>query len=430
MNITFPDDFIWGTCSNGYMTEGGITADNWSPFIKTDQELPFDERRFAEPVGQACDYWNRYDEDHALAEKLGVQIHRMSVEWSRVEPEEGQFDKSTIKHYGEMLDNLHEHHVQTMLTLNHFIIPNWVELQGGYLNHTFFIEKYRRYVRKIVEALGDKVDYWLPINEPNVVPSGYYIGFFPPFKSGLRYFIQAYRLMLDMHASSYHIIKEYHPKSPVGVAFNWAYMRPFREKNIWDRLGAWFNNRGSNEVFFDAVKQGRLTFPIGLGGKFQPMKNSLDFIGLNYYCCHFCKGFTVHDTRPGHPVTDRGRAIWPEGMYRALKHLDENFNLPIIITENGVATTDEDFRIKHMAAHLAQVHRAMQENVPVKGYMHWSLTDNWEWTWGFKMRFGLIHIDYDSQKRTIKKSGKWYADVINRSTVAYEGDLGFVQGES
>jgi beta-glucosidase/6-phospho-beta-glucosidase/beta-galactosidase len=231
--------------------------------------------------------------------------------------------------------------------------------------------------------------------------------------------------MIDMHASSYHIIKEYHPDTPVGVAFNWAYMRPYREGNLWDQFGVWFNNRGANEVFFDALEQGRYTFPIGLGDKFEPMKGALDFIGLNYYCCHFCKGFEARDSRPGHPTTDRGRAIWPEGMYLALKKLGDRFDLPIIITENGVATTDEDFRIKHMTAHLAEMHKAMAEGVPVKGYMHWSITDNWEWTWGFKMRFGLIHIDYETQERTVKKSGHWYADLIRSKQLEVPEDLSF-----
>lgn len=415
-SIRFPEGFLWGTASCGYMTEGGITTDNWYSWMMEDQKLPPEKRAFAEPVGQACDYWNRFDEDHKLAHDLGVQVHRMSVEWSRVEPEQGKYDMAAVEHYGKILDSLHAHGVKTMLTLNHFIIPAWVEALGGYLNREVFIRNYREYVRLIVETLGDKVDYWLPINEPFVVPAVcYLVGMWPPYKKGMINYANAYRTMMEMHGNSYQVIKRRHPAAPVGVAFAWNYMRPYRDRNLLDHFGAWFNNRGANEVFFDAYESGRLTFPIGFGQRIDCMKDALDFIGVNYYTPYFCKGRQAFPSRPGEHVTDRETTYWPEGMYRVLKRLADRFDTPMIVTETGVATNDEPFRIQFITEHLKAVHRATVEGANVKGFMYWSLTDNWEWNYGFKMRFGLIHIDYETQKRTIKESGTWYAQVIKNN---------------
>lgn len=416
--MKFPEGFLWGTASAGYPTEGHLETTDWHRYIEADLERPPGRRRFAEPVGLACDHWNRYEEDHRLAGLLGIQVHRMSVEWARIVPERGRIDEKALERYGRMLDSLRRHRVKVMLTLHHFTIPAWLEDLGGFLNRDPFMQHYRDYVRCVVESFAPRVDYWLPVNDPNVVPvAGFLFGRIPPFRKDPLGFIRAYHTLIDMHASAYRIIKEHGSSAPVGAGLVWAQMRPDRERNPLDRFGAWLGDRGVNQVFYDAIETGRLTFPIGAGRRIPHAKGALDFIGHNYHRTRFCRALAVQDRPPDAVASGGGGPAWPEGMYLSLKRVASRLDLPIIVTGNGVGTEDEAFRIRFIRNHLVQVHRAIREGVPVRGYLHWSLTDKWEWTRGFEPRFGLIQVDYPSRERTIKQSGWWYAQLIRENAL-------------
>jgi beta-glucosidase len=414
--ILFPQSFMWGTASSAYQTEGGNFNNDWSLMEKLDLNKPVTERKFKESCGIACDHWNRYEEDYAIAKELGIMIHRPSIEWSRVIPTEGQVDETAIAHYRKILESLKKNRIKVMLCLHHFTIPIWVMNYGGFENRPVFMKHFRDYLDVIVSSVGDLVDYWLPINEPNVVPlGGYFAGEFPPYKKNPIAFIKVYRTFFDMHASSYRIIKKYFPGAPVGVAFAFMHFRPFNPDNKIDRIGARFADVTANLRFFEGVKTGKIGLPLGLWDEIKGLKGAMDFIGLNYYSSSYQKGLANISSKPGDLVTDMGWVIYPEGIYDCIDYLGKEVQLPIIVTENGIGTTDEIQRIFYMDAHIRQIHKAIENGFPVKGYMCWSLTDNYEWDRGYSMRFGLVNVDYATQKRTVKEGGNWYAQVIARN---------------
>ena len=416
IDYKFPEGFIWGSASSAYQTEGSNFNNDWYDAEVKEKNKPLDKRRIKEPCGRACDHWNRYEEDYDLAAEMGIHIHRLSIEWSRVFPEPDRVDTASLDHYREMMKALKKRGIKVMLCLHHFTIPRWMEAMGGFENRRLFMKYFANYVDVSVGSVGDLVDYWLPINEPNVVPfAGFLVSYFPPFKGNPAAFIRVYRTFFDMHAQSYHIIKKHFPEAPVGVAFAFMHYQPYKPGSVLDRWFSSFANRISNTLFFDGVNTGRIGFPLGMGGVFPALKSSMDFVGLNYYSTNYMKKFIPVPSKEGDEVTDMGWIIYPDGIYEILKYLDKNIDLPIIVTENGIAATDESIRIKYVKAHLIQVHRAIQEGVQIKGYMYWSLTDNFEWCLGYDMRFGLVNIDFQSMKREIKEGGRWFSDVIARN---------------
>jgi beta-glucosidase len=417
-DATFPDGFMWGTASAGYMTEGNSKNSDWYDAEMEDLKNPPDKRVFAEPCGLAVDFWNRYEEDYELAKEIGVQVHRMSIEWARVFPEQDRPDEAAIERYGMMLDALRSRGIQTMLTLHHFVIPSWVAAFGGFLNRNTFMQHYRRYVELIVKRLGDKVDWWLPINEPSIVPlAGHLLAINPPFRQSFTDFGKSFITMMDMHASSYRIIKDHFPDAPVGVAYVYSAYKPDRENSRADKFGAWFSDWSLNKLFFKGIETGRAYPSIALWKKIEHLKGSLDFIGFNFYSKWYVRGLGQGEPRPDDKLSDRGYILYPEGMYEGLTYYGRKFDIPIIVTENGTDTTDESARIDYIDSHLRQILRAINDGIDIRGYMYWSLTDNWEWTYGFKSRFGLIHVDYETQERAIKEGGRWYADVIRNNAL-------------
>lgn len=414
----FPEGFLWGAAVSAYQTEGHNTNTDWHDAEWAEQEKPHDKRRLAECCAAACDHWNRYETDYDLAFEMGIQIHRLSIEWSRIFPTENEVDQSAITRYRDMMTALRRRGMKVMLCLHHFTIPSWVQQQGGFENRRVFMRHFERYLQTIVPAVGDLVDYWLPINEPNVVPLAGFLGkLFPPFKADFWAFVKVYRTFFAMHARSYRVIKTHFPEAPVGVAFAFMHFQPYNPGHILHRWGAAFANRAANLCFFEAVKTGRIGFPLGLGAAMPDLRGAMDFVGLNYYTTLYMKGFRPVEKKTGDLVTDMGWILYPQGLYDILRYLGRTVDLPIIVTENGVATTDENFRIQYLEAHLREVHRAIEAGVPVKGYMVWSLIDNFEWHYGYRMRFGLVHVDYATQHRTIKQGGRWYAEVIKGNGV-------------
>jgi len=411
--IQFPGDFLWGSAASAYQTEGGNYNNDWYRMEQADRALPQSERRFSDPCGNAADHWNHYEADYDSAREMGIQVHRLSTEWSRIVPEEGCIDENALAHYRKMLEALKDRGISVMLCLHHFTIPLWVEAKGGFLKRKVFMKHFSFYVEAVIQALGDLVDYWLPINEPNVVPlGGYLAGLFPPYNESWYKFIKVYRTFFSMQGRSYRLIKKYHKDAPVGVAFAYMHFQPWRKSSFFDRFTARLADRVANGCFFDAVRTGRVGFPLGAGLPFPELKGAMDFVGINYYSTNYMKGMEALPAREGDQVTDMGWILYPRGLYDVLKMVGTATDLPVIVTENGVAATDEAFRIRYLQEHLIQVHRAMEEGINIKGYMVWSLTDNYEWDKGYAMRFGLVHVDFESQERCIKAGGRWYGELI------------------
>ena len=414
----FPEGFLWGTGASSFQTEGNITNNNWYFSTRDDLQHPAPQRRFTEPAGLATDFWNRYETDFDLASEIGVQMHRLSVEWSRVFPAPGRVDHGALSHYREILESLRKRGIKVVLTAQHFSIPDWVDRNGAFLNQEYIVRHFREYVRVVSSELGDLVDYWIPVNEPTeIVLGGYYVAAHPPFERSAAKAIRAFRTLISMHATAYHAIKEHWPEKPVGSANSWFHHTPYDPASAFDRRVAAYNMRAVNHSFFKAVTTGRLPFPAGLNTAVPEVKDTLDFVGLNYYSRIYARGLKTVWNKPGDRICDLGWHVYPQGLYEALAWLRDNVGLPVIITENGVATTDESFRIEYVSLHLRQLLKAIENGVPVKGYTHWSLTDNWEMTHGFESRFGLVHVDYETQEREIKDSGRWYAGVIQRNAL-------------
>lgn len=412
----FPPGFWWGTAASAYQVEGGNRHSDWFWWEKREMSREPGQRRIREPCGRACDHWNRYAEDYDLAGAIGVQVHRLSIEWSRIYPREGEVDREALEHYRDMLGALHRRGIKVMLCLNHFTLPLWIASRGGYANGNDLLPAFADYVETVAERLGDLVELWLPLNEPNVVPTAGYLGReMPPFRFSPLSFARAFRTLMAMQGRAYRIIKNHFPRAPVGVAYSYFHLQPLRPQNIADELGRKLAHLTINRRFFQGIASGRIGLPLGMGERMADLEGALDFVGINYYSTAYMKGLFPVQSKRGDRVTDMGWICYPRGLYEVIRDIAGQTSLPLIITENGVATTDEEFRIRYIREHLEEVHRATAEGIDIRGYMYWSLTDNYEWQHGYGKRFGLIQIDYATLKRKLKESGRWYARVIREN---------------
>ena len=419
--MTFPDDFLWATAAAAYQTEGGNVWSDWHHFERDDLRRTRPERRFADPAGAATEFWTRYETDLDAVVALGARGHRLSVEWGRVEPRPGRYDRDALARYREVLEAMKARGLTVCLTAQHFTVPAWAVGRGHFQDADAVVEPFRRYVGLLADELGDLVDLWVSVNEPTmVVLAGHYLGLHPPFEASPVRAARAYRTLVRMHAAGYHALKARDPRTQVGCAHAWTQVEPYDARSALDRRAAAFNQRAVNHSFFEVTDTGRL--PLHLGGPIPEAAGTLDWVGLNYYTRVLARGAgTVHN-RPSDRITDMGWSWYPEGIHKALHWIHREVGKPVYVTENGIATTDEAERIDFLRAHLTQIGRAIEEGVDVRGYFHWSLTDNWEWTHGRRPRFGLVAVDYETQARTVKAGGRWYAEVARQNALPPEAE--------
>ena len=368
--LKFPENFYWGTSTSAYQVEGGIKND-WSKIGGQ-----YD-------AGQACDHYNRFEQDFDLAKAMNNNAHRFSIEWARIEPKPGEFDQKEIEHYRKVISALRERGLEPFVALNHYTLPTWFAKSGGWLckeNIKYFI----RYAEFLVKSLP-QVKFWITFNEPYLYSSfSFFEKRWPPFEKNFFKFLKVLNNLLDAHNKTYQIIHKDFPGKMVGmsefVMFFSGFLSPI--KNI--------------RYFYFLNK----------------IKNYQDFIGLNYYLHHSL--FEVLKLSHGEK-TDMGWEICPEGIYHVLKDL-KKYNRPIYITENGLADAKDEKRTKFIIEHLKWVHKAIEEGIDVRGYFHWSLLDNFEWDKGFEPRFGLIEIDYNNNlKRIPRPSSKIYAEICKNN---------------
>lgn len=370
--LKFPKGFYWGTGTSAYQVEGGIRND-WS-----DAGEKYD-------AGVACDHYSRFEEDFDLAKKMNTNAHRFSIEWSRIEPEEGKFDQREIEHYRKVVKALKKRNLEPFITLYHWPLPVWFTKKGGWLNKKS-PQYFERFVEKVVGEYSGLVKFWVTLNEPNVYASHCFLaGHWPPFRGSFLKANKVIKNMIKAHKKSYEIIHKLSPHSNVGIAKHNNYF-----KGASKIIGRVWNHR-----FLRAIKDYQ------------------DFIGLNFYHSYsfFGKELTVSRAR-----TDIGWGIYPKGIYYTLKDL-KRYNKPIYIIENGLADAKDEKRAKFIIDHLKWIHKAMEEGVDVRGYFHWSLMDNYEWAYGFRPRFGLIEIDYKTLKRKPRSSSKVYAEICKNNAV-------------
>ncbi len=425
--LAFPPGFLWGTATSAHQVEGNNTRNDWWAFEQQPGAIWHDDRS-----GLACDWWRSAERDFDRMAEMGHNTHRLSVEWSRIEPEEGVFDPQAVARYREMLVGLRERGIEPMVTLFHFSSPWWLARQGGWRNPAV-VGHFRRFVRHTVEQLGDLVTLWCTINEPNVYAAlGYLLGEHAPGERSLSLPFRVLGHLLRAHAASYRVIHALQAGARVGLVKNIQIFEPLDPADGASLRVARLLDRVFNEVTLRAVDDGRLRFPVGTGLTVHgPLVDSLDFFGLNYYSRNRVSLRSSQGGRlgllqptPGAEVSDFGRngtygEVYPAGMYHVLRRV-AGLGKPIYVTENGLPDADDDQRPRFLLTYLAQVQRAIAEGVDVRGYYHWSFIDNFEWAEGWALRFGLVALDEVTGARTPRPSAHLYSQIIRANAITRE----------
>lgn len=430
----FPPDFKWGAATAAHQVEGNNTNNDWWAWEQTPGHISHDQKS-----GLAADWWgDGFERDLDLAAQMGHTAHRLSVEWARIEPQEGVFDSAALDRYRYMLSAMRRRGIEPMVTLHHFSNPLWVAERDSW-ETTAIVPWFERYVSKAVDSLKDLCDLWVTINEPNVYAVAGYVpeqgetvdhdapsAIFPPGKNSLNLAFAVVANMLRGHAAAYHAIHKLQSEARVGVAQNMRVFDPARPDNALDRFCAFNRDRLFNYTLLNALLTGRYDRPFGVPQWIRGLKGTLDFIGLNYYTRELVKfdrsqpttmlfGRTILD--PNTPMSDGNYGeLYPLGLFRMLKRL-ERTGKSIFITENGLPDSDDDQRPAFLLTHLREVWRAINQNIPIMGYYHWSLVDNFEWAEGWNLRFGLIKLDVETQERGLRRSGELYGEICRRGII-------------
>lgn len=391
-SITFPKDFIWGAGYAGHQVEGNnCNSQRW-----------YDEIRegFAEHSGMACNSYELYKTDIELASSIHLGAFRTSVEWSRIEPVEGEFSEEAAQHYVNLFAGLQEKGIKVFATMHHTTHPQWLEEKGGVCTPEN-LPYFERYLEYIVPKIAPYVDFWNVINEFNLRPN-----------------VSEKLTLLRFHARGYHIIKQY-SSAPVSSAHALIYYRPYRPHDKWDNAMSEFRDLCDNEFFFHAIRTGEVVYPEHDGYFDKELKASADYWSVNTYVRQ--------------PIDARKANMWGKRYdFNYLRLIDQDFYLdtldpecvianlsrltdrPVIITENGCSCDDDRFRIVWISLYLSALKEAMDMGVDVRGYLHWSLLDNYEWA-SFVPRFGLFNCDFKTFERTPKPSAHFYRDIIDNN---------------
>ena len=401
--LKFPEGFLWGASSASHQVEGN-TVNDWTEWEKSHERVEDLHRQGLVHThglenfitNDGADHYNMFREDFRLAKGLGHNATRISIEWSRIELREGVFDEKEIAHYKEVISTLRELGLEPFVTLWHWPIPLWLRDKGGWESKEV-VFYFKRYAEKVVSAFGKDVTFWLTLNEPEVYsPMSYLSGIWPPQKKNPLSFLKVLVHLIKAHNETYPIIKKINPESKVSIAFN---LESFEAVNFVDRffvkIYSWFRN----EVLIWKTKK------------------NLDFIGLNYYF-HSRVHFGMKRNK-AEKFSDLNWHLRPEKIYDMLMVL-KKYNKPVYITENGLADSTDKHRWWFIHESVRAIHKSIEEGVDVKGYLHWSLTDNFEWHHGFWPRFGLIKIDYKTLKREIRPSARYYEKICKTNTIEVE----------
>ena len=421
----FPRGFLWGCATAAHQVEGHNTNDWWR-WEQTPGRI-FENQR----AGAACDWWGgRYLEDFDRAGEMRNNAMRISIEWSRIEPEPGKWDEWTLDRYREMLKALHDRGMTPMITLHHFTNPLWIADQGAWLWDDT-PTKFGLFARKVVTALGDLCTLWCTINEPMVYAfQGYLFGVWPPGISNTNAANRAVANLLRGHAIAYHAIKEIQPAAQVGYAHHQigiSAQRPVFIHGLAARVG-WDTFNGT---FNYALRDGVFRPPFGRAIPIPHLKGALDWIGLQYYK-QYMFGFDL--SKPTSLFVAQkmpadlplGPKDWggfkPEGTFDHLRWLYKTLKKPIYVTEVGVPDPEDKIRPGYMIETVRAVWRAANFNFNVRGFFWWSLQDNFEWAEGRDPRFnfGLYKLDFETQERTPRTSAGLYREICGQNGLSAE----------
>jgi beta-glucosidase len=407
----FPKKFMWGVATSAHQVEGD-THNQWSVWELENAKSLAKRAEYAQshvPIwpeikksastpdnyisGKATDHFNLYERDFDLVKKMNMNSFRFSVEWSRVEPKEGTWDAAALTHYKKYILALKARKIEPVVTLFHFSLPVWFTEKGGFekrRNIKYFV----RFAEKVLGEIGAGVRYIVTINEPEVYATQSYLaGNWPPNKTSRK---QTLKVYINLARAHNRVAKMAHKSSrryKVGLAKNVAYHYP-GDDALLSRATAWVKRWMADDFFLRLVKR------------------NLDWIGVNYYFSNRYYGYRMHN--PNDDVSDLGWDMQPENIQHVLERLFVKYGKPIIITENGVADQNDEFRQWWITHTLMGMHRALQNGVPLEGYLHWSLFDNFEWAYGKWPRFGLFAVDYETGRRTPRKSAVWFTKLLTK----------------
>ncbi|HEY6102612.1 MAG TPA: glycoside hydrolase family 1 protein [bacterium] len=422
--LRFPDGFRWGTATSAHQVEGDNVANDWWAWEAQPGRILNGDRS-----GPACGWWTHAEEDFDRAAALGQNAHRLSIEWSRIEPSPGRWDEPALERYRSMLAALRLRGIEPMATLLHFTVPLWFAERGGWTREDAPL-LFGRFVERVVPALSDHCDLWCTLNEPMAwIFSALVAGRWPPGKRSLPAAMRAASGLARAHGAAYRAIHRAQPQARVGFANYFRLFDPANPRSPLDRLIAERQDRFTNRSFLDAVTTGRVR-ALPWVANISEAAETADFIGVNYYTRDLVR-FDLSVPRqlfgrnfpgPGSPVSDGAYGvIYPEGMHRVLR-LAGQYGRPIYITENGIPDQDDDQRAAFITAHLREVWRAIKEGIDVRGYYHWSLVDNFEWSYGWSLKFGLIEVDPQTRARRVRPSAHVYAEICRTNALGPEMD--------
>jgi len=433
----FPHNFLWGAATSAYQVEGAWNEDGrgesiWDRFSHTPGNVSDND------TGDiACNHYHHYEDDIALMHKLGLKAYRFSISWPRVLPfGKGRINSQGLDFYDRLVDRLCNANIEPFLTLYHWDLPQALQDEGGWDNRDVAYA-FADYAALMTHRLGDRVKYWATFNEPNVITQlGFVTGEHAPgFKDQRMAYQVAHHLMVA-HGLGVQAIRGVNPNVDAGIVLNHSMIDPVsdRAEDVAAANRHWDENEA---LFLDLLFKGHYppvlyetienNMPKVQSGDMALISQKLDFVGINYYSRGVVGVNGRLDKVEGSEYTDMNWEIYAPALNRLLVKINAEYDLPpIYIAENGAAFKDkvstdgkvhDPRRIDFLKNHFIQVRLAMLQGVNVRGYMVWSFMDNFEWGYGYSKRFGLIHVDYDTQKRIIKDSGEWYAEVIEENEV-------------
>lgn len=394
--LNFPKGFLWGASTSAHQTEGDNRHSDWWAFEQA--------ARVGECSGAACDSWNRWPADLDMAAELGLNTYRISIEWARIEPEPGRYDADALAHYVDVVHGIRARGMQCMVVLWHFTNPVWLGSGPGTWHDDDAPQAFERYARYVCGPLAPCVDWWATLNETNTYSShGWLKGDWPPGRrhdwlGGFR----VYEYLARAHRRAYAAIKEVAgPDTRVGLTHVMPWAHPAHKRGMCSGpMQAYWRWLAAHH-FLDKVA------------------DRIDWLGVQYYYDSPCRALRLVDHDGSTPPrTDMGWRIAPEGLYHVVRDAHVRYGVPIIVTENGLADAGDAQRERFLLDHLAWLHKAIADGADVRGYLHWSMLDNYEWAEGFGPRFGLAHVDYSTFERTLRPSSGALGAIARANAVA------------
>ncbi len=425
--LAFPLDFEFGVATSAYQLEGPyyyddqIAPDTWVAWENEDGHI-----KDGQKVGHACDHWNRWEDDIQLIQDGGFDAYRFSISWSKLEREEGVFDDKVMEHYLALVKALCARGIKPIIMLWHHTSPQWLEQKGGFEkveNIAYFV----RFALYVFEHLHNDVKTWMTINEPSgYALEGFFRGHYPPGRHDLTLAGVVLRNFLDAHIAVYQAFKKRAPEDAalqIGFAHVIQPLDPYHAWHPLEKIVAHLFDTLLNQVTINYFKTGKFVWGFPgytlVDGINKHAQQSLDFIGINYYShtslklfYRFKQPFAVA-IHPYEHITEKGNVVYPEGLYRAIERCSV-LGIPMYVTENGVADKADGIKESFINRHLYAVAKAVQDGFDVRGYHYWTLMDNWEWCDGYNQGFGLYHVDFSTQERTLRNGAKPFITFLNK----------------